>query len=65
MKIARSLSKTTVAECVEDAATLDIVRRLGVDLVQGYHLGRPTESLTGERGYGQLRVASEQRGRGS
>jgi EAL domain-containing protein (putative c-di-GMP-specific phosphodiesterase class I) len=26
---------------VEDAATIDILRDMGVELVQGYHLGRP------------------------
>lgn len=45
IKIARSLNKTTVAECVEDAATLDALRELGVDHVQGFHLGRPARSL--------------------
>lgn len=39
--IARSAGKLTVAEHVENAATLDALRRLGVDLVQGFHLGRP------------------------
>ncbi len=45
IKIARSLNKTTVAECVEDAATLDALRELGVDHVQGFHLGRPAGKL--------------------
>jgi diguanylate cyclase (GGDEF)-like protein len=39
--IAHELNKTTVAEHVEDAATIDILRDMGVELVQGYHLGRP------------------------
>jgi EAL domain-containing protein (putative c-di-GMP-specific phosphodiesterase class I) len=34
-----------VAECVEDAATLDALRELGVDHVQGFHLGRPARKL--------------------
>ncbi len=41
--IAQSLGKHTVAEGVEDAATLALVRRLGVDYVQGYHTGRPQQ----------------------
>jgi diguanylate cyclase (GGDEF)-like protein len=45
IKIARSLNKTTVAECVEDAATLEALRELGVDHVQGFHLGRPARKL--------------------
>jgi diguanylate cyclase (GGDEF)-like protein/PAS domain S-box-containing protein len=38
---ARGLRKQTVAEFVEDEATEDLLRDLGVDLVQGYHVGRP------------------------
>ncbi|MEO7938486.1 MAG: EAL domain-containing protein, partial [Burkholderiaceae bacterium] len=45
VKIARSLNKTTVAECVEDSATLNALRELGVDHVQGFHLGRPARKL--------------------
>jgi len=30
-----------VAEFVEDAATLDMLRSFGVDMVQGYHLDKP------------------------
>lgn len=41
VEMARGLRKTTVAEFVEDAATLDMVRDLGVDLAQGYHFDRP------------------------
>jgi diguanylate cyclase (GGDEF)-like protein/PAS domain S-box-containing protein len=39
--IAHSLNKLTVAEGVEDAATLAMLREYGVDQAQGYHLGRP------------------------
>lgn len=39
--IARSLGKLTVAEGVEDAATLQMVCDLGVDYVQGFYTGRP------------------------
>jgi diguanylate cyclase (GGDEF)-like protein/PAS domain S-box-containing protein len=39
--IARSLGKRTIAEGVEDAATLAAVRSLGVDFAQGFHIGRP------------------------
>ncbi|MEP6971079.1 MAG: EAL domain-containing protein [Betaproteobacteria bacterium] len=45
IEIARSLNKSTVAECVEDAATLEALRELGVDHVQGFHLGRPASKL--------------------
>lgn len=39
--IARDLGHKTVAEGVEDAESLEVVRALGVDLAQGHHLGRP------------------------
>jgi EAL domain-containing protein (putative c-di-GMP-specific phosphodiesterase class I) len=39
--VARGLGKRTVAEFVEDAATLDMLRSFGVDMVQGYHLDKP------------------------
>jgi diguanylate cyclase (GGDEF)-like protein/PAS domain S-box-containing protein len=39
--IARGLGKRTVAEMVGDEETLELVRRLGVDFVQGFHIGKP------------------------
>ncbi|HRD66412.1 MAG TPA: EAL domain-containing protein [Candidatus Competibacter sp.] len=42
VEVARGLHKTTVAEFVEDAATLDMLQDLGVDLAQGYYLDRPS-----------------------
>ena len=39
--IARGLGKETVAEFVEDEATLELLGTLGVDRAQGYHVGRP------------------------
>ncbi|MCU1596100.1 MAG: hypothetical protein JWO12_3492 [Frankiales bacterium] len=41
--IAQALGKTTVAEFVEDAATLELLRVLGVDQAQGYFIGLPGE----------------------
>ena len=38
---ARGLGKKTVAEYVGDPDTLTLLRTLGVDYAQGYHLGRP------------------------
>lgn len=40
-ELARDLGRATVAEGVEDAATLEVVRALGVDYAQGYYIGRP------------------------
>ncbi len=39
--IARGLGKQTVAEHVGDAATVALLRHLGVDYGQGYFLGEP------------------------
>lgn len=39
--VARNFEMTTVAEGVEDQATFERVEELGVDLVQGYYVGRP------------------------
>lgn len=41
LKLARALQIETVAEGVEDAATLDSITRLGCDRVQGYYFARP------------------------
>jgi diguanylate cyclase (GGDEF)-like protein len=39
--IAQQSGRLTVAEWVENEATLDRMRGFGIDLVQGYHLSRP------------------------
>lgn len=39
--IAHSFDLHTVAEGVEDAATLDLLTGLGCDVIQGYFTGRP------------------------
>jgi diguanylate cyclase (GGDEF)-like protein/PAS domain S-box-containing protein len=41
--VARGLGKKTVAEFVENAEILEMLQRLGVDMVQGYHLDKPQE----------------------
>lgn len=41
--VARALKKSTVAECVEDEATLKSLHAFGVQAVQGYYLERPRE----------------------
>lgn len=46
IQVARELGLETVAECVETKATLDLLLDMGVDYVQGYHLGKPGPSLT-------------------
>jgi len=41
IKLARTLNFKVIAEQVEDAAALEAARRMGVDFVQGYAVGRP------------------------
>ncbi len=41
IEVARGMGKRTVAEFVEDGRTLLMLREMGVDMVQGYHLDRP------------------------
>jgi EAL domain-containing protein (putative c-di-GMP-specific phosphodiesterase class I) len=43
--LAHGLEKATIAECVEDEPILQLVRQLGVDFVQGFHLGRPHDII--------------------
>ncbi len=44
VEIARGLGKTTIAEFVEDEETVTMLRDYGVDMAQGYHLGRPVDA---------------------
>jgi EAL domain-containing protein (putative c-di-GMP-specific phosphodiesterase class I) len=39
--VAKQFEIKTIAEGVEDEATLNKLRRMGVDYAQGYHVGRP------------------------
>ncbi len=41
VQIARGLGKTTIAEYVQDDQTAEMLREYGVDMAQGFHLGRP------------------------
>jgi PAS domain S-box-containing protein len=44
--VARNFGIKTIAEGVESQVTLELLRGFGVDLVQGYHLGRPAPVVT-------------------
>jgi EAL domain-containing protein (putative c-di-GMP-specific phosphodiesterase class I) len=39
--VARGMRKTTIAECVEDLATFEMLKGFGVDAVQGYFMESP------------------------
>jgi len=45
VEIARGLGKRTIAEFVEDEETKKMLREYGVDMAQGYHLGRPVDAV--------------------
>jgi diguanylate cyclase (GGDEF)-like protein/PAS domain S-box-containing protein len=45
IKLARTLHFKVIAEQVEDVATLDTARRMGVDYVQGFAVGKPQPLL--------------------
>lgn len=42
VEIAQGLGKATIAEYVQDDRTTELLREYGVDMAQGFHLGRPT-----------------------
>lgn len=48
--MAERLGLQTVAEGVEDEATLELLRRAGCHMVQGYHLARPAPDFLPEAG---------------
>ena len=41
VQLAKGLGKRTIAEFVETEETLDVLRSIGVDCAQGFHIGRP------------------------
>ncbi len=45
IQVAHALGKQAIAEFVEDAATLEILRRFEVDYVQGHFVGQPSDRL--------------------
>lgn len=49
IKLARTLNFKVVAEHVEDLGALEAAKSMGVDFVQGYHMGRPQPLGRGSR----------------
>jgi diguanylate cyclase (GGDEF)-like protein len=47
VQIARGLGKRTIAEFVEDEETRTLLHEYGVDMAQGFHLGRPVDLVDG------------------
>ncbi|MFN3920327.1 MAG: EAL domain-containing protein, partial [Methylohalobius sp.] len=44
--LAHGYGQKVVAEGVEDQTTLEILRALGVDYLQGFYIGRPSRHMT-------------------
>lgn len=49
VQIAHTVGKKTVAEFVENAEVLRMLKAAGVDFVQGYYIGRPSGSMLAEK----------------
>jgi diguanylate cyclase (GGDEF)-like protein/PAS domain S-box-containing protein len=64
-RIAHALGKTTIAECVEDARTVQALRNSGVDELQGFFIARPQEELAFEKDGAAGNVTPITRGRAS
>ncbi len=45
IEIARTTGKQTIAEYVQDEKSLHMLRKFGVDYVQGFYVGRPAQTL--------------------
>ncbi|WP_457747569.1 EAL domain-containing protein [Sulfurimonas sp.] len=45
VEFARSVGMQTIAEFVEDEASLKILQQIGVDYIQGYYIGKPSPKL--------------------
>jgi EAL domain-containing protein (putative c-di-GMP-specific phosphodiesterase class I) len=43
-EVGREAGMKTIAEYVRDVETLEILAELGVDMAQGYFIGRPAET---------------------
>ncbi|MFN3594045.1 MAG: EAL domain-containing protein [Thiobacillaceae bacterium] len=56
--VARGMGRLTVAEYVEDARSLQLLRTYGVDLVQGYHLDTPRADHPGLSSAGVRQTAT-------
>jgi diguanylate cyclase (GGDEF)-like protein len=57
--LARGLGMTCVAEGVETDQQMDLLRELGCDLAQGYHLGRPRSGPALTAAWKQLRAGAQ------
>ncbi|GAA1844336.1 EAL domain-containing protein [Asanoa iriomotensis] len=56
VQMCASLGILTAAECVQDDATIDLLRVYGVDFAQGFHVGEPSPLLAESRPAKQLEL---------
>jgi EAL domain-containing protein (putative c-di-GMP-specific phosphodiesterase class I)/CHASE2 domain-containing sensor protein len=59
--LAHRLDRIAVAEGIEDAPTLALLRSMGCDIAQGYHLGRPVNRAEFAQLYCQQRAVNHLR----
>ena len=45
VQVAQSIGKEVIAEYVQDAGTLEILRTIGVDYLQGHYIGKPVADV--------------------
>ncbi|MFW5926588.1 MAG: EAL domain-containing protein, partial [Wenzhouxiangella sp.] len=62
-RLGQSIGKITIAECVENESVRQILERIGVDLIQGYLIGRP-EPMETLAGYLEKTRPRRRKGRG-
>lgn len=48
IQVANAVGKQTIAEYVQDEETLQMLCQLGVDYAQGFHIGKPADTLLAE-----------------
>lgn len=59
----RVWAKKTIAEYVENAESLEILRNMGVDYAQGYYIGKPLpDLLDNERVFPDVQHATAPKG---
>ena len=56
VQVAQAMNLKTIAEHVESAATLAVLNEIGIDYVQGYHLGRPQPLVSIDRAPARLAI---------
>ncbi|MBL0122425.1 MAG: EAL domain-containing protein [Betaproteobacteria bacterium] len=55
-RVAQAIGVSTIAECVEDERTLEVLRGIGVDFAQGFGISRPQDLRTISTGQPAIRA---------